>query len=165
MGRSIGSGPATLLASKRPAGCFFLFSPLLSVVDVAKSIPNIGWMARMFVSSDFFNNKNLIKNIQTPTFIIHGQRDEVVPFSHGQELHDLSPVHRDSKHLQAVPHMTHNNFMLEQDFIEPGMEFLNKIGLLKSPALRPIDIAPFIAQYHLLPVNAEYNAKSSFFCS
>ena len=145
MGRSIGSGPATLLASKRKAGVFILFSPLISVREVAIRIPKIGWLAKMFISSNLFNNAKHIKDIHTPTFIVHGLQDEVVPHNHGQSLHDLSPVHNERKYMHSVNGMTHNRFKLNEDFIEPGQRFLDKIGLLKSPALRPIDIAPFIA--------------------
>lgn len=35
---------------------------------------------------DVFPNIDRIGHIQSPIFIIHGTRDEVVPFWHGQEL-------------------------------------------------------------------------------
>ena len=149
MGRSIGSGPATLLASKRKAGAFILFSPLTSVKDVASKIPKIGIVAKFFISSDLFNNAHHIKNIHTPTFIVHGKKDEVVPYSHGQSLHDQSPVHRDMKHLQSVDNMTHNSFKLMEDFIGPAQAFLIKIGLAgASDTLSRIDATAFIEKYH-----------------
>lgn len=169
MGRSIGSGPATLLASKRDAGAFILFSPLLSVYEVAKSIPSIGWMAKMFVSSSLFNNGEKIKDIRTPTFIIHGQRDEVVPFSHGQALHQNSAALDHHKHLQAVPHMTHNDFNLYEDFINPGKGFLARIGLMEPHHfnLQPIYAQAFIDRYHEKPVwhGTQEPTTGSLFCS
>ena len=90
VGRSIGSGPAHLLASERPAGAFVLFSPLLSVREVAKSLPGIGWIAGIVVSSSLFNNGEKIKQINIPTFIVHGRRDKVVPHSHGEMLYKTS---------------------------------------------------------------------------
>jgi acetyl esterase/lipase len=168
MGRSIGSGPATLLASNRDAGAFMLFSPLLSVYEVAKAIPSIGWMAKMFVSSSLFNNGEKIKNIHMPTFIIHGQRDEVVPFSHGQTLHQNSPALEYHKHFQAVAHMTHNDFRLYEDFIDPGRAFLARIGLMggQGSNLMPINAQAFIDKFHNKPVYvAPDNNSSSFFCT
>ena len=169
MGRSIGSGPATLLASYRKAGAFVLFSPLLSVYEVAKSIPSVGWMAKMFVSSNMFNNGDRIGSIHTPTFIIHGQKDEVVPYDHGVALHNKSPLPQDRKHFQSVPHMTHNNFRLYEDFIDPCRGFLQKVGLINSinPNLKPIDPTAFIDQYHIKPQPQieEKGFTSSYFCS
>lgn len=149
MGRSIGSGPATLLAKNRAAGAFVLFSPLLSVYEVAKSIPSVGWAAGMFVSSNLFNNGEKIKSIHTPTFIIHGKRDEVVPHSHGEALHKNSPVPHTHKKFHSVHNMTHNNFRLYEDFINPCRDFLNEVGLNDTnPNLRPISADAFIQQYH-----------------
>lgn len=170
VGRSIGSGPAHLLASKRPAGAFILFSPLLSVKDVAKSLPGVGWIAGMVVSSTMFNNGEKIKEIKTPTFIVHGKRDEVVPHSHGEKLFLRSPVAEHLKRFHSVPHMTHNNFSLFDDFVDPCLEFLTSLGLIggKHAALRPINVQPLIDQYHRKQIVHEMieenKASSSFTC-
>ena len=150
MGRSIGSGPATLLASNRAAGCFLLFSPLLSVNEVAKAIPSVGWLASMIIPSAFFNNAELVKNIHTPTFIIHGKNDEVVPHSHGESLYNNSSAHINNKHLHSVPNMTHNDFHLQDDLITPFKAYLSKIGLTmgQEPNLKPIYATAFIEKYH-----------------
>lgn len=155
MGRSIGSGPATLLARKRRAGALVLFSPLLSVREVASRIPKIGWLAKMFVKSSFFNNGNHIKDIESPIFIIHGVKDEIVPHDHGQTLFKLSTV--EHKHLHSVETMTHNSFKLHEDFLEPSRQFLDKIGLLNSTGL-PINLTDFVKKYHK---NSDYNNKNN----
>ena len=39
---------------------------------------------------DKFPNIDRVRNIEAPIFIIHGRRDEIVPFYHAQELYENS---------------------------------------------------------------------------
>jgi fermentation-respiration switch protein FrsA (DUF1100 family) len=83
-GRSLGSGPTTYLAVKQsrlkqPVAGMILQSPLLSIFRVAFSF-------RYSLPGDLFCNVDLIEEVASPVTIIHGTRDEVVPFSHGEEL-------------------------------------------------------------------------------
>ncbi|CAM9558875.1 unnamed protein product [Heterosigma akashiwo] len=41
---------------------------------------------RFTMPGDMFPNIDKMPDIECPVFIIHGTRDEVVPFWHGQEL-------------------------------------------------------------------------------
>jgi len=83
-GRSLGSGPTCFLAERlsqqgTPCAGVILQSPLLSAFRVAFNF-------RFTLPGDLFPNCDRMKNIKSPVFIIHGTRDEVVPFWHGQEL-------------------------------------------------------------------------------
>jgi fermentation-respiration switch protein FrsA (DUF1100 family) len=83
-GRSLGSGPTCFLAERlsqqgTPCAGLILQSPLLSAFRVAFNF-------RFTLPGDLFPNVDRMKNIDSPVFIIHGTRDEVVPFWHGQEL-------------------------------------------------------------------------------
>lgn len=83
-GRSVGSGPTCYLAHKlsllkKPCAGVILQSPLLSAYRVAFNF-------RFTMIGDLFPNIDRIHEIDSPIFIIHGTRDEVVPFWHGQEL-------------------------------------------------------------------------------
>jgi pimeloyl-ACP methyl ester carboxylesterase len=83
-GRSLGSGPTIELASKHTdlAG-LILQSPLRSAISTQIS----GWALKMLSGLDIFRNQDKVKYITNyPVFIIHGDRDEVVPFAHGQYL-------------------------------------------------------------------------------
>ena len=126
-GRSIGSGPSTLLAYQKKPAAFFLFSPLKSVKSVAKD--KVSGLVALLVP-DIFKNIDLIDKIQSPTFIIHGKRDEVIGHNHSEELHQksASPLH--AKQLHLVDRMSHNRFDLDGDFIIPSKEFLKKLGLV-----------------------------------
>lgn len=83
-GRSLGSGPTCFLAEKlsrerTPCAGVVLQSPLLSAYRVAFNF-------RFTMPGDVFPNINRVGNIDSPIFVIHGTRDEVVPFWHGEEL-------------------------------------------------------------------------------
>mmetsp|Transcript_27654 Transcript_27654/g.36285 ORF Transcript_27654/g.36285 Transcript_27654/m.36285 type:complete len:264 (+) Transcript_27654:105-896(+) len=83
-GRSLGSGPTCYLAQKlakegKELGGVILQSPLMSAYRVAFNF-------RFTLPGDMFANIDRMKDIKCAVFIIHGTRDEVVPFWHGQEL-------------------------------------------------------------------------------
>lgn len=40
-----------------------------------------------------FPNIDRIRKIQAPLLVIHGTRDEVVPFSNGEQLFLAAPIH------------------------------------------------------------------------
>jgi len=83
-GRSLGSGPTCYLAQKlteegTPCAGVILQSPLLSAYRVVFNF-------RFTMAGDMFPNIDRVANIESPIFVIHGTRDEIVPFWHGEEL-------------------------------------------------------------------------------
>jgi len=83
-GRSLGSGPSCYLAERlsrggTPPGGVMLQSPLLSVYRVAFNF-------RFTFPGDAFPNCDRVPHVDAPVFIIHGTRDEVVPFWNGEQL-------------------------------------------------------------------------------
>ncbi|MHC5162858.1 MAG: alpha/beta hydrolase, partial [Planctomycetota bacterium] len=80
-GRSVGSGPSCFLASQKPVGGLILESAFTSVHRVA-----IG----MSLPFDPYNNLMRIQSIDCPLLIIHGKRDSVIPFWHGQTLYEIA---------------------------------------------------------------------------
>ncbi len=70
-GRSMGSGPATYLASRKQACAVLLMSPYTSIKDVARSL--LGWMSFLSVIVyERFRNIDLIKDAKCPAFFLHG---------------------------------------------------------------------------------------------
>lgn len=68
VGRSMGSGPATFLASERKIKLLILISPFKSIKSVAKDhFPFWGFLVK-----DRFNNLERIKRVRHPLFILHG---------------------------------------------------------------------------------------------
>lgn len=75
-GRSLGGGPACLLAEKNPIGCMILdgtFTSTFRVVTKRKVLP---W--------DVFDNLARLPHIEAPILVIHGTKDLTVPFSHAK---------------------------------------------------------------------------------
>lgn len=67
-GRSIGSGPATFLASQRQSRMLILFSPYTSIREVATDhVSFLGYLVK-----NRFNNLENIKKANMPVFLLHG---------------------------------------------------------------------------------------------
>lgn len=89
-GRSLGSGPSCYLAERLSRegvklGGLILQSPLMSVFRVA-------FHFRFTLPGDMFPNVDRISRVQCPVLIIHGTRDEVVPFWNGEGLFMAVPL-------------------------------------------------------------------------
>ena len=84
-GRSLGCAPSIRAASLTPgAKGLILESPFLSCVKTVVHTPWTFWF-------DMFRNEVGIRDCAQPTLIIHGKRDSVVPFAHGEKLYDECP--------------------------------------------------------------------------
>ena len=80
-GRSLGSGPSCYLAIRRPIGGLILESAFTSIHRVATGISLV---------FDPYNNLARIKKVRCPVLVIHGRRDSVIPFWHGQSLYQAA---------------------------------------------------------------------------
>jgi hypothetical protein len=81
-GRSLGGGAVCDLALKRPSAAMVLMSSFKSVKAFA-----FRYLAPSFLIRDPFDNVEAVRRFPGPVLVIHGDFDEVVPFSHGQALH------------------------------------------------------------------------------
>jgi pimeloyl-ACP methyl ester carboxylesterase len=84
VGRSLGTGVATEMASRGRGSKLVLISPYTSIPDVAAleyPIFPVHLLAR-----DRFETANKAPSITIPTLIIHGDRDELIPHSMGALL-------------------------------------------------------------------------------
>ena len=129
-GRSIGSGPASYLASKYKLHSLILMSAFTSLRAVAK-----GFVGPLFqyAMAERFDNKNLMQNVICPVFIIHGRKDDIVSCSQAEELlSELQKVKVDA-FLYIPENMDHNSFDFENDFVMPLMEFYINRGYTSVP--------------------------------
>ena len=117
-GRSIGSGPACFIARHYPVGCLLLMSAFTSIKDVVKNVA--GRLAKLMVK-ERFRNIDHMPYIKCPTFLVHGIRDKLVPYSHSQKLHEdcAGPCA-----LFLPPKMEHNRFDYCDDLVLPMSTFL-----------------------------------------
>jgi fermentation-respiration switch protein FrsA (DUF1100 family) len=77
-GRSVGTGPATYLASSRPVAGLILQSPFTSAFRVMTRVSVLPF--------DRFNNLQRIKAVHCPVLVIHGTQDAVINIYHGKKL-------------------------------------------------------------------------------
>ena len=75
LGRSLGSGPAVHLASKNSPGALILMSPFASIKSVANN--KVGFLS--FLIADIFDNLSKMPLVECATFIVHGQKDSLIP--------------------------------------------------------------------------------------
>mmetsp|Transcript_21155 Transcript_21155/g.15478 ORF Transcript_21155/g.15478 Transcript_21155/m.15478 type:complete len:296 (-) Transcript_21155:39-926(-) len=123
-GRSMGSGPATFLASRKNACACLLMSPYTSIKDVARGL--LGWASFLSVIVyERFRNIDLIKEAKCPVFFLHGQRDKLIPHSHSVELNSNCPT---PCFIHLPPLMDHNEFDFREDLIVPFGNFLKNIS-------------------------------------
>jgi pimeloyl-ACP methyl ester carboxylesterase len=79
-GRSMGTGPATFIAANYNPGALILMSPYTSIRNVVQA--KVGFLSRLV--ADRFNNLEQMPNVICPTFIVHGQKDTLIPYEHAQ---------------------------------------------------------------------------------
>lgn len=122
-GRSLGSGPATWLATEYPVGALALETPFVDLPTLAGDlykIPVPNWLLQYR-----FDNASRAENIDVPTWIVHGSDDRIVPAEHGFRL---------SRQLPNVWQMTlieggrHNDLMSFSEYDRALEGFLDEIG-------------------------------------
>jgi pimeloyl-ACP methyl ester carboxylesterase len=105
LGKSLGGGVATELASTQPIAGLILESTFCSVVHVAKKLyPFVP--AGMIFKTERFDSLDRIPTIGAPTLVVHGDCDELIPAAQGQTLFDAAG---EPKSLYMVPGAGHNN--------------------------------------------------------
>ncbi len=77
-GRSVGSGPSTWLAKEKPVAGLILESPFISAFRVVTRVKILPF--------DRFPNIERIADVDCPVLVIHGTRDGVIPFFHGERI-------------------------------------------------------------------------------
>jgi uncharacterized protein len=101
-GRSLGSGVAVELARRGFGRALVLISPYTSVVDLGRRL--LGPLAPLVVA-DRFDSLAKLPGLKIPAVILHGTRDEVVPFAMGEALARAGPRAR----LVALRGRGHND--------------------------------------------------------
>ena len=105
MGRSLGSGVAVYLASKRDIEQLFLLTPYDSVAKLAQT--HYPFLPAQYLAKDRFDSITYAKNISAATLIVTAEFDQVVPVKHAEKLRDQLTQARVSYHLIAGAE--HNN--------------------------------------------------------
>jgi len=88
-GRSMGCATAIETAGVVPPSKLILEAPFLSIRLMAEETP-LGNLAGRFLRIRF-DNLTKIGKLAVPLMVIHGDRDDTVPFSHGVQLFKAAP--------------------------------------------------------------------------
>lgn len=109
-GESLGSGVAMQLAAKFDFDAVILESPFSSITSVAQ---RTYWFVPVkLLLRDKFDSIKLTSKISSPVLIIHGKKDEVVPYEEGQKLYNAI---KGKKRFITVEEAGHVSF--DDDFV------------------------------------------------
>ena len=116
-GRSIGTAPAIYLASVRKPNALFVVSAFTSIKSVADNLVGI----LKILVKERLTSIEYIKKVKCPILFIHGQSDTLIPFKETILLKDNC----DCPFEVVLPiNMTHNDFDIDDDIIEPINKFM-----------------------------------------
>jgi pimeloyl-ACP methyl ester carboxylesterase len=121
-GHSMGSGPATYLASQRPVDGLILQSPYTSIAGVVANM--YGWATAM-LCPHVFDNATYIASVTAPILFIHGQKDTLIPWTQSQTLCALATKSQTRVFHWAV-NASHNQWDMLRDVIIPVQGFLTQ---------------------------------------
>ncbi|CAD8126867.1 unnamed protein product [Paramecium sonneborni] len=134
MGRSMGCGPACLLASKFNPAALITISAYTSLKEVAQSF--IGSVLSKLIDSKFDNLK-IINDVTCPMLVIHGQKDLFINCDHSKKL--ISSTKSKIKQYHLSLNMTHNDFSIQDDIIQPLKNLFDKINFIHIPSQKEIN--------------------------
>lgn len=123
MGRSLGGGAVCQLAARRGPAALILTSTFTSARWFAK-----GYLAPSWLVRDPFDNLAVVSSLERPLLIVHGRRDELIPFHHAEILAAAAPMGRllplECGHNDCPPN--------EREFQAAVLDFLKTAGVLPS---------------------------------
>jgi pimeloyl-ACP methyl ester carboxylesterase len=88
-GQSLGSGVAVEMARRSRGARLILVAPFTSTAELAQRVAPI--LPASFVMVDRFDNVAKAPSIQTPTLVVHGDIDDVIPIEFGERVSRALP--------------------------------------------------------------------------
>ena len=122
IGRSLGSGVATYLASKRPVKKMALISPFDSITRVAQNNFMIFPMFLMLL--DKYDSISRVKDIKAETFVLIAEHDEVIPRIHSQRLIDEFAAEQIT--VKIIADSRHNDISEKVEYYQLLKDFFSK---------------------------------------
>ncbi|MEQ8278048.1 MAG: alpha/beta hydrolase [Deltaproteobacteria bacterium] len=116
-GRSLGGGVVGSLAAHRPCAAMILESTFLSIRSFAQQFLLPG-----FLVADPFDTEAVVRELQSPVLVLHGRRDTVVPYHHGETL---SRVAKDAK--LVTYDCGHNDMPSDDTYWDPVEAFVRPL--------------------------------------
>lgn len=110
-GRSLGTGPATLLANEVRPELLLLISPYSSLRALAAE--HYGWVPQALLRYPL-DTDAWIGRVRSPIVLVHGDRDDLIGPEHSRRLQALAPTAR----LLLVPGGGHNDLQELPAYLE-----------------------------------------------
>ncbi len=125
-GRSLGASLAIEISLMREVRALIIESAFTSTKEMAKTM--FLFHAFSFLLPPHFNNIEKITQITVPKLIIHGENDEIVPFSMGQKLYQTS---KSPKYFYRIKGAGHNDTYIigEKEYFENLAAFVKNLKI------------------------------------
>jgi hypothetical protein len=105
-GNSLGGAVAVDLAARQPCGALILESTFTNAPEMARRMFFLPLF--QYIPRSRFDSLRKISSVRAPVLIIHGTRDEVVPFAMGERLFEAAP---EPKRFLRVEGAGHNDVL------------------------------------------------------
>lgn len=116
-GESLGTGVATKMASEYPVCAIVLQSPFASLVSLSRY--HYPWI--LIKPWDRFDSLGRIKKIHSPLLVLHGKRDQLVPYEEGLTLFNQA---NEPKKMISYQDKDHHNMWNANGFSESIIHFV-----------------------------------------
>jgi len=119
IGRSLGSGIAVYLASKRKISKVILITPYDSILEVAKN--KFPALLVNLILNDKYESVKYIKDVKCPVLLLCAERDEVIPVAHALKLYENI---ESTKKIEIIENARHNTITEDKKFWMKLNEFI-----------------------------------------
>jgi len=126
-GQSLGAATAIDVAIKNHIRSIIIEGAFTSTKDMSKTMFPMNIVS--FILPSNYNNLKKIAQITVPKLIIHGEDDEIVPFSMGKRLFEAS---MDPKYFYAIKAAAHND-----TFIVGGKKYFEDLAYFANHSRLP----------------------------
>lgn len=125
-GYSIGTGPATYLASQREVGGLVLWAPYANAYDLYNNYIDIfhGPFKLMVVYK--MDSYKYIKDVTCPMLILATDTDEEVPYQSSRDL--FTNAGSTASDFVTIPGITHNDFWTNDKSLGNTFEFIREVA-------------------------------------
>lgn len=101
-GHSLGGAVAINLASRRPCGGLIVQSTFTNAAAMTREIFALPLVGHLVKSR--FDSVRKIRDVHCPILVVHGTKDDVVPFAMGQKLFDAAPEPKRFYQMEGAGH-------------------------------------------------------------
>ena len=103
-GRSLGAAIAAEMATRFASQGLILESPFISIAEMARVMFPLLPIGPFLQTR--YDVREKIRKLKVPLLVLHGERDEIVPFEHGRTVFDAAP---EPKTFFAIAAASHND--------------------------------------------------------